>query len=153
MADKSKETIIFSCRTKLAALLPYAAAGLAVLCVCALIGIWQFGAAVCGILIIYGAAVTVPGRITLTSDCVRSGRDSVPLEEITEAVCIQSFAGKLFRYGTVIIHTPKRRLTFRGLPRAEALRDEICRQLDLYHFRQTCRQAELARSMMSESKD
>ncbi len=52
MADKSAETVIFSCKTSSAAFIPYILWGLAGLLILALSGVWQLGASVCGALII-----------------------------------------------------------------------------------------------------
>lgn len=148
MSDISDETVIYSCKPKLSAFLPFAAAGLAAIVLCAALGVWQIGAVLCGILIIYRAAAVNSNGITVTNLRVHSGKISVPLEKITGAVCGQSIAGKLFGYGTVTVRTSQSHLIFRGLPETDIICSEISKQVDLYHFRQTCRQAEQAMKMM-----
>ncbi len=149
MADKSAETVIFSCKTSSAAFIPYILWGLAGLLILALSGVWQLGASVCGALIIYGFSAVSPGGLTVTDSCVRNEKVSVPLCAVKSASCEQGVAGKLLGYGTIVIYTPHKRLTFRGLSRAEALKDTISKQVDLYYFRQTCSQAEQARMEMA----
>ena len=74
MADKSAETVIFSCKTSSAAFIPYILWGLAGLLILALSGVWQLGASVCGALIIYGFSAVSPGGLTVTDSCVRNRR-------------------------------------------------------------------------------
>lgn len=150
MSDKSAETVIFSCKTSSAALVPYVLWGLAGLLISAVSGVWQLGAAVCGALIIYGSAAVSPGGLTVTDVCVRNEKVSVPLGAVKSASCEQGIAGRLLGYGTIVIYTPQKRLIFRGLSRAEILKDTISKQVDLYYFRLTCRQAEQARMEMAE---
>lgn len=152
MSDKSLETVIFSCKTSSAALIPYVLWGFAGFLILAVSGVWQLGAAVCGALIIYGFTAVSSGGLTVTDCCVRNEKISVPLCAVRSAVCEQGVAGKLLGYGTIVIYTTQKRLTFRGIARAEALKDIISKQVDLYHFKQTCRQAEQARMEMTSEQ-
>lgn len=149
MSDKSAETVIFSCKTSSAAFIPYVLWGIAGLLILAVSGVWQLGAAVCGALIIYGFTAVSPGGLTVTDSYVRNEKVSIPLCAVKSALCEQSIAGRLLGYGTIVIYTPQKRLIFRGLSRAETLKDTISKQVDLYYFRQTCRQAEQARREMA----
>lgn len=150
MADQFGETVIFSCKQSPAALAPYILWAFAGFLIFAVFGVWQLGAAVFGALIIYGLTAVSPGGLTVTDSCVRNEKVSVPLCSVKSALCEQGFAGRLLGYGTIVIYTPQKRMIFRGIARAEALKDIISKQVDLYHFRQTCRQAEQARREMSE---
>ncbi len=152
MSDKSAETFVFSCKTSLAAMVPYVLWGLAGFLILAVSGVWQLGAAVCGALIIYGFTAVSPGGLTVTDSCVRNEKISVPLGAVKSAVCEQGVAGNLLGYGTIVVYTPRKRLVFRGIARAEALTDMISKQVDLYHFKQTCRQAEQARMEMAANQ-
>lgn len=149
MSDKSAETVIFSCKTSSAALIPYVLWGIAGLLILAVSGVWQLGAAVCGALIIYGFTSVSPGGLTVTDSCVRNEKVSIPLCAVKSVLCEQSIAGRFLGYGTIVIYTTQKRLIFRGLSRSEALKDAISKQVDLYYFRQTCRQAEQARREMA----
>ncbi|MCM1024623.1 MAG: hypothetical protein NC395_11290 [Prevotella sp.] len=147
-AGNSEENVIFSCKLKPAALFPAASAAAAVLVLCVLPETWKPAAVFFWAIAVCGYAAARPKTVTVTNLRVNWGKISVPIEEITEAVCCQSLAGKILRYGSVTIFTLRGRVTVRGLPRAEVLRNEITAQVDLYRFKQTCRQAELAREMM-----
>lgn len=149
MSDKSAEAVIFSCKTSSAALIPYVLLGFAGLLILAVSGVWELGAAVCGALIVYGLTAVSPGGLTVTDSCVRNEKVSIPICAVKSASCEQGIAGKLLGYGTIIIYTPQKRLIFRGLSRAEVLKDTISKQIDLYYFKQTCRQAEQARREMA----
>ena len=150
MGNKSKKTVLFSCKPCLTAMMPFVLAGSAFIVLCAVLGVWQVGASVCGIVLICKFTAVNSNGVTVTNIYVKSGKRTVPLGEITSVDCEQSFVGKLFGYGTVVICTSNKKLFIRGIPQTEALRNEISKQVDLYHFNCTCRQAEQARELMEK---
>lgn len=152
MTNRSAEAVVFNCKASMAALVPYVISGSAAVFACAAMGIWQLGAIICGTLVIYGFSYVSPGGLTLTNVCIKNEKASISLDIIKSVAFEQSFIGKLLGYGTIVIYTPRRRLRFCGLSRAEAMRDRISKQIDLYCFKQTCLQAEAALQIMSNDK-
>lgn len=150
MKDRSERATLFFCKPCLTVMLPYVLAGTAVLVLFALFGAWLPGAVVCGAVIIFKYAAVNSAEVTVTDLYVKVGKQTVPFGKITGVDCTQSFSGKIFGYGAVVIRTSDKKLIIRGIPQAETLRNEISKQTDLYHFNRTCRQAEHARELMEK---